>query len=184
MAADLVDTGRLLARTVATVQGRLDRGRGGHLIARTWVDPHWEKKAGRTMANERGMIYGLALYNGRRLPCDPVDPVLARELMIRQGLVASEWPSERAFIRHNRAVIASIEKLEHRSRRPDLLVDEQTLFEWFDYRVPAEIFTARALERWLLGNGGDAALQLSREACSARRTPTNSAMRAFPATCG
>ncbi len=166
MAADLVDTGRLLARTVATVRADWIEAAAGHLIARSWVEPHWEKKAGQVMAQERGVLYGLVLYSGRRVPYGRIDPALCRELMIREGLVAGEWPSELPFIRHNREVVAEIERIEHKIRRPDLLVDEAALAAWFAARIPADVVTAAALERWYreARHADPGLLQLSRDA--------------------
>ena len=148
MAAEMVDTGRLYARTVARIRSDWIESAGAHLINRSWSDPHWEQKAGQVMAQERGVLYGLVVYANRRVPYGAIDPVLSRELMIREGLVAGEWPHELPFIRHNRAVIAEIERLEHKIRRPDLLVDEQALVAWFGSRIPQEVCTAVALEHW------------------------------------
>ena len=166
MAAEMVDTGRLYARTVARIRSDWIESAGAHLIARSWTEPHWEKKAGQVMALERGVLYGLVIYAARRVPYGTIDPALARELMIREGLVAGEWPDELPFIRHNRGVIAEIERLEHKIRRPDLLVDEMALAAWFDSRIPAGICTAAALERWYRERRGSEpdVLQLSRDA--------------------
>ena len=166
MAAEMVDTGRLYARTVARIRSDWIESAGAHLMARSWTDPHWEKKAGQVMAQERGVLYGLIVYANRRVPYGGIDPVLSRELMIREGLVAGEWPKELPFLRHNRAVIADIERLEHKIRRPDLLVDERALEAWFDSRIPAGICTAAALERWYREQLGSdpQVLQLSRDA--------------------
>ena len=148
MAAEMVDTGRLYARTVALVRSEWIEAAGAHLISRSWTEPHWEKRAGQVMARERGVLYGLTVYANRRVPYAPIDPVLARELMIREGLVAGEWPEELPFIRHNRAVVAEIERLEHKIRRPDLLVNEDALAAWFGEQVPPDVCTAEALGRW------------------------------------
>ncbi|MEO6269764.1 MAG: ATP-dependent RNA helicase HrpA, partial [Lautropia sp.] len=109
MAAEMVDTGRLYARTVARIRGEWIETAAAHLISRSWTSPHWERKAGQVMALERGVLYGLVVYAGRRVSYAAIDPALARELMIREGLVPGDWPDELPFIRHNRAVIAEIE---------------------------------------------------------------------------
>ncbi|MGE0800019.1 MAG: ATP-dependent RNA helicase HrpA [Lautropia sp.] len=186
MAAEMVDTGRLQARTAATVRPEWIEAAAGPLVARSWSEPHWEKKAGQVIAQERGVLYGLVLYAGRRVPYGDIDPALARTLMIREGLVAGEWPSELPFIRHNRAVVAEIERLEHKIRRPDLLVDETALAAWFDARIPADLRTAQALERWwrdarrtdptLLQLSRDALLRKDAEGVDDRRFPKGLAM--------
>ncbi len=181
MAAEMVDTGRLYARTVARIRGEWIESAAAHLISRSWTSPHWEKKAGQVMALERGVLYGLVVYAGRRVSYAAIDPALARELMIREGLVPGEWPDELPFIRHNRAVIAEIERLEHKIRRPDLLVDEQALADWFDSRIPAGVCTAAALEHWyrerrqaepdLLQLSRDALLRKDTEGIDSERFP-------------
>ncbi|MDO4905131.1 MAG: ATP-dependent RNA helicase HrpA [Lautropia sp.] len=148
MAAELVDTGRLQARTVAAIKPDWIEAAAGGLIKRSWSNPHWEKSAGKAIALERGVLYGLMLYNARRVPYEKIDPADARMLMIRQGLVAGEWPEDSAFIRHNRKVVADIERLEHKIRRPDLLVDDEALVAWFDRQIPEDICSARVLEDW------------------------------------
>ncbi len=148
MAAELVDTGRLQARTVAAIKPDWIEAAAGDLIKRSWSNPHWEKSSGKAMALERGVLYGLVLYNARRVPFEAVDQAEARMLMIRHGLVGGEWPEDSAFIRHNRKVVAEIERLEHKIRRPDLLVDDEALVAWFDQQVPEDICSAKALTAW------------------------------------
>ena len=186
MAAEMVDTGRLYARTVARIRGEWIENAGAHLITRSWTEPHWEKKAGQVMAQERGVLYGLVIYAGRRVAYGTIDPALSRELMIREGLVAGEWPDELPFVRRNRAVIAEIERLEHKIRRPDLLVDEHALAAWFDSRIPGDVCTAAALERWyrerksadpdLLELSRDALLRKDAEGADSDRFPRHLAM--------
>ena len=166
MAAELVDTGRLQARTAAAIRPEWVESAAGDLIQRSWSNPHWEKNSGKAMAHERGVLYGLVLYTARRVPYEKVDPVESRRLMIRDGLVTGEWPVDADFIRHNRKVIADVERLEHKIRRPDLLVDEESLAAWFDAQVPAGICNARDLQQWYReAVKADAGLlKLSREA--------------------
>ena len=163
MAAELVDTGRLYARTVARLDPRWIETAAAHLLERQWSDPRWDVRSGRVLAAERGSLYGLPVYSGRRVAFDAIDPVAARDTLIREGLVTSQWPGDPPFIRHNRRVVDEIEKLEHRSRRPDLLVDEETLFAWFAARLPADITTSRQVEAWLAKGGNADQLKLSRE---------------------
>ena len=148
MAAEMVDTGRLYARTAARIEPGWVEQTGSHLVRRSWSEPHWEKRAGQAMAFERGVIYGLTLYAQRRVPYASIDPRLSRELLIREALVAGEWQTDCVFFAHNLRVIAEVAQLEAKIRRPDLLVDEQFLFDWFDAQVPHDITSGQQLERW------------------------------------
>ncbi len=148
MAAEMVDTGRLMARTNAAIKPEWIESAAQDLIQRSWSNPHWEKNSGRAMAHERGVLYGLVLYTARRVPYEKIDPAESRRLMIRDGLVAGEWPFDTDFIRHNRKVIAEVERLEHKIRRLDLLVDEESLAAWFDAQIPEHITNARDLQQW------------------------------------
>jgi len=148
MAAELVDTTRLYARGLARIEPEWIERIGAHLIKKNWNEPHWEKKAGQVMAAERGMLYGLIVYAGRRVSFAQREPKLARELLIREGLVAGDWDSRLPFILHNQRLVAEIEQLEHRMRRPDLLVDEHRLFDFYDARIPPSVISGQTLERW------------------------------------
>ena len=148
MAAELVDTTRLYARGLARIEPEWIERIGAHLIKKNWSEPHWEKKAGQVMAAERGMLYGLIVYAGRRVSFAQREPKLARELLIREGLVAGDWDSRLPFILHNQRLVAEIEQLEHRMRRPDLLVDEHRLFDYYDARIPPSVISGQTLERW------------------------------------
>ncbi|RPH59994.1 MAG: DUF3418 domain-containing protein, partial [Burkholderiales bacterium] len=148
MAAEMVDTGRLYARTVARIEPAWIERAAAHLIRRSWSDPAWSRNAGQVVAQERGVLYGLTIYAQRRVNFGPVDPRLAREVMIREALVGGDWDSRLPFYVHNRRLVAEIEALEQRIRRPDLLVDDRDLFDWYDARIPQEVWSAQALERW------------------------------------
>ncbi|MDO4233068.1 MAG: ATP-dependent RNA helicase HrpA, partial [Lautropia sp.] len=165
MAAEMVDTGRLMARTAAAIKPDWIEHAAGDLIKRSWSNPHWEKSSGKAMALERGVLYGVVLYNARRVPYERIDPAESRRLMILDGLVRGEWPEEADFIRHNRRVIAEIERLEHKIRRPDLLVDEEALSAWFDQQIPEDICSANALKQWYRQTQKDnpSLLKLSRD---------------------
>jgi ATP-dependent helicase HrpA len=143
-----------------------------HLIQRSWSDPAWSKNAGQVIAHERGVLYGLTIYAQRRVNFGPKDPVLARELLIREALIAGDWDGKLPFYEHNRRLVAEIEKLEHKIRRPDLLVDETFLFDWYDAKIPAEVWSAQALEHWWRKASKDdpQLLHLSREALLRKET--------------
>ena len=148
LAAELVETTRLYARCVAQIEpGWVERA-GAHLLRRAWSDPRWEKKAGQVVANERGTVYGLPVYTGRRVHYGRIDPKAAREIFIRDALVPGDIDSKLPFIAHNRRLIASIERLEHQSRRPDILVDDALIQAFYDQQIPADVCQTATLEAW------------------------------------
>ena len=165
MAAEMVDTGRLYGRTLARIDPAWIEQVARHLIKRSFSDPHWERKAGQVMALERATVYGLVVYSQRRVPFASIDPKLSRELLIREALVAGDWQSDCSFFAHNRRVIDEVAELEAKIRRPDLLVDEQFLFDWFDEQIPPEVCTGQQLERWwrVASKGHPQLLALSRD---------------------
>ena len=148
LAAELVETTRLFARTVAGIEPRWLEEIGAHLIKRSRSDPHWEKDRGEVVALERGTLYGLPVYVNRRMPFAPYDPDLARDIFIRCALVEGDFETRAPFLAHNRRLVADIERLEHKSRRPDILVDDQLIHAFYDERIPGEIHSAGSFERW------------------------------------
>jgi len=148
VAAELVETTRLFARTVASIEPRWLEEIGGHLLKRSRSDPHWEKDRGEVVALERGTLYGLPVYANRRVPFAPFDPDLARDLFIRSALVEGDLDSRAPFFAHNRRLVADIERLEHKSRRPDILVDDELIHAFYDERIPKEVNSSREFEVW------------------------------------
>jgi len=181
MAAEMVDTARLYARNVARIDPAWIERAAAHLIRRSTSDPFWSRASGQATTNERGTLYGLTVYAQRRVPLAPIDPPLARELLIREALVAGQWETRLPFFVHNRKLVAEIEALEQRIRRPDLLVDERDLFDWYDARIPEGVHSAQALERWWRAASRDDSrlLFLSREALL-RKDPQAVNAQAFP----
>ena len=181
MAAEIVDTARTYARTVARIDPVWIEQAAGHLIQRSYSDPAWSKQSGQAFELERGMLYGLVLYSQRRVPLAPRDARLARELLIREGLVGDGIDAKLPFLAHNRRLIAEIEKLEQKIRRPDLLVDDQFLFDWYEAGLPERITSLQRLEQWLARAPAEEpkALMLSREQLM-RREDTGVASDAFP----
>ena len=147
MAGGLVETNRLWARTVAAIQPEWAERAGGHLVTRTYSEPVWDERRGAATVGERVSLFGLPLVTGRRIALDRVDPALARELFIRHALVHGEWHAHHAFIAANRDVLATVAEIAERARRA-VLVDEATLFAFFDQRVPAEVVSTRHFDRW------------------------------------
>ena len=148
VAAELVETTRLFARTVASIEPRWLEEIGAHLLKRSLSDPHWEKDRGEVVALERGTLYGLPLYVNRRAPFAPHDADLARDIFIRSALVEGDFDTRAPFFAHNRRLVAEIERLEHKSRRPDILVDDELIHAFYDERIPREISSSAAFERW------------------------------------
>jgi ATP-dependent helicase HrpA len=148
MAAELVETSRLFARTIASIDPQALERVGAHLLKKSWSDPHWEKNAGQVMALERATLYGLLVYNQRRVPLGARDPALARELFIRGALVDGDYDTNAPYATHNRKLVREIRELEHKSRRPDVLVDDQLIFAFYDALVPLEVNSAAQFENW------------------------------------
>ncbi|MBJ7263677.1 MAG: ATP-dependent RNA helicase HrpA, partial [Burkholderiaceae bacterium] len=151
VAGELVETTRLYARCVARIEPIWLERAAAHLIKKQWSDPRWEKKAGQVVVNERGTLYGLALYSGRRIYYGRINVQHARELFIRQALVTGEIDTKLSFVAHNRKLISQIEKLEHQTRRPDILVDDALIYAFYDKQLPADMSQTASLERWVRG---------------------------------
>src|SRR3954469_11927975 len=146
-AAELVETTRLYARTIAAIEPRWLEEIGAHLIRREHYEPRWDRR-GEVIAFERGSLYGLPVYTARRVGYGPIDPVASHEIFIRSGLVHGELETRAPFLAHNRKLAAEIERLEHKSRRPDILVDEELIHAFYNERIPANIYNAQAFEQW------------------------------------
>lgn len=148
MAAELVETHRLYARGVARIEPEWLEEVGAHLIRRHYYDPHWEKKAAQVTAYERSTLYGLVINPKKRVHYGPMAPAESREVFIRQALVGGEFNTHAQFFAHNRKLIYDIEALEHKARRPDVLVDDELIFAFYDSRIPANIHNGAAFEHW------------------------------------
>jgi ATP-dependent helicase HrpA len=152
MAAEQVDTSRLFGRCLARIEPEWVEEVGAHLIRRHVFEPHWSKNAGRVQAWERGVLYGLVIWPRRGVSYRDVDPKLCRELFIREGLVAGEIAegSARAmkFLTHNLGLVAEIERLEQKTRRPDVLVDETLIEAFYDSKIPLEVVDLASFEHW------------------------------------
>ncbi len=148
MAGELVDTTRLWAQDVATIDPAWAEEVGGHVVKRTHSDPWWDAERGSAVASETVSLFGMMLASGRTVQYSRVDPSAARELFIRHALVWGEWETHHAFVAHNRRQIEAVEELEVRNRRADLRVSDDELYEFFDERVPADVVTVRHFDRW------------------------------------
>ena len=148
IAAELVETTRLFGRSIAAIEPAWLERVGGHVIKKQLLEPHWEKKAAEVIALERATLYGIVIYSNRRVNFGNVDPVAAREIFIREALVAGEWETRLPFIAANRKLIAQVEDLEHKSRRQDVLVDDELIHAFYDAQLPADVHSGHSLERW------------------------------------
>ncbi|MBK1927681.1 ATP-dependent RNA helicase HrpA, partial [Burkholderia contaminans] len=148
MAAELVETSRLYARCLAKIEPEWVEKIGAHLLKKSLSEPHWEKRPAQVSAYERATLYGLPIYHRRRVAFGKQDPSRARELFIRGALVEGEFDTKLAFFAHNRKLLADIEQLEHKSRRQDVLVDDELIYAYYDQAIPEGIHTGAAFERW------------------------------------
>jgi len=148
VAAELVETTRLFARTVATIEPLWLEELGAHLLKKHRDNPHWEKARAQVVALERGTLYGLPVYTNRRVHYGPLDPETSRGIFLRSALVEGEFDSRAPFFAHNRRLVHEIERLEHKQRRPDILVDDELIYAFYDARVPEGIHNGADFEKW------------------------------------
>ncbi len=152
MAGELVETSRLWARQNAAIKPEWAEQLGAHLVKRTYSEPHWSKKRASVMAHERVTLYGVPLVAERLVAFGKVDVALSRELFIRHALVYGEWAASESgrhrFLETNRRLLEEAEELEHRARRRDIVVDEHTLFDFYDARVGAEVVSGAHFDQW------------------------------------
>jgi len=149
MAAELVDTTRLYARTVAQIQPEWLEKVGAHLLKKSFGEPRWEKTTAQVSAFERATLYGLVVYSQRRIHYGLINPAEAREIFIRDALVGGEFNTRAAFFAHNQKLIREIEHLEHKSRRVDVLVDDELIVAFYNQVLPAHINNGITFEKWL-----------------------------------
>ncbi|MGF7237276.1 MAG: ATP-dependent RNA helicase HrpA, partial [Frankia sp.] len=148
MAAEMVETSRPWGRVVARVEPEWVESLAGHLVMRTYSEPHWNGERGAVMALEKVTLFGLPIVPARRITYGAIDPVLCRDLFIRHALVEGDWQTHHRFFHDNRKLRERVEDLEHRARRRDIVVDDETLFAFYDARVGAEVVSARHFDSW------------------------------------
>ncbi|RYJ61967.1 ATP-dependent RNA helicase HrpA [Pseudomonas songnenensis] len=148
MAAELVETTKLFARMVAKIEPDWIEPLAGHLIKKNHFEPHWEKKRGQVVAYEQVTLYGMIVVGRRPVHYGPIDPPAARELFIREGLVRGEINSRARALSANRELLERLDELEAKARRRDILADEETLFDYYDARLPADIYQTASFENW------------------------------------
>ena len=183
LAGEMQETTRMYARTIAKIEPQWIEKVAAHRLIKSLSDPFWDNRQGEVMAFERGTLYGLPIYHGRRVRYESHDPELARELFIRQALVQEElfgrmesaalereiqaeakrkYPDSFGFFWHNHQLIKEIEALEHRSRRPDVLVDDDLLFAFYDSRLPKTVLNREGMRAWLKTPGADSQMRLAK----------------------
>jgi ATP-dependent helicase HrpA len=148
MAAELTETTRVYARTVASVEPEWIEQLAAHLVTRTHFDPHWERKTGQVIAFEQVALYGLIVNPRKRVHYGAINAREAREIFIRQGLVTGEVDTHGKFLRHNLRLVDEIEDIESKARRQDVLIDEDEMFALYDAIIPADIVNMQGFERW------------------------------------
>jgi len=183
VAAELVQTTRLYARTIAAIEPQWLQTMGAHLLKIQWLDPHWSKTQGDVLALERATLYGLVVYSGRRVSYGRKDPQTARELFIRQALVQGQWQTRWPFLAANQRVVHSVQEVEHKSRRQDVLVDEELIYAFYDQHIPAGVYNSATFDRWWreARAAEPQRLHLTREALM-RHAASGVTAQAFPQT--
>ena len=146
--AELVETTRLFGRGIANIEPTWLEQVGSHLLKKQLLDPHWEARHGDVVAFERATLYGLVVYSGRRVPFAKADPVLARQIFIREALVEAQWQTSLPFMAANKKLINQVMELEHKSRRQDVLVDEAMIQAFYEQHLPDDVCSCKTLERW------------------------------------
>lgn len=148
MVAELTETSRLYGRTAARIQPEWIEPLAQHLIKKHYSDPRWSKKAGAVLASEKVTLYGITLVADREVQYGTIDPVVSRELFIRRALVEGDFETRHRFFTENRKLLAEVEALEAKSRRRDILVDDETLYLFYDAHIPADVVSARHFDSW------------------------------------
>jgi ATP-dependent helicase HrpA len=148
MSAELVETSRLWARVNARIEPEWVEPLAEHLLKRTYSEPHWEKDQAAVMAYEKVTLYGVPIVADRKVNYGRIDPEASRELFIRNALVEGDWRTHHKFFADNRRLLSEVEELEHRARRRDIVVDDDTLFDFYDQRVPEHVVSGAHFDSW------------------------------------
>ena len=148
MSAEIVDTSRLFARTVANIQPEWVEHAAKHLLKFHYSEPRWEQRPAQVVADEKSSLYGLIITPKKRVNFGPIDPHVSRQLFIRHALVYGEYKCDAEFFKHNRDLIEEVEELEAKSRRRDILVDEEILYDFYDQLIPEKIYNGPVFIKW------------------------------------
>ncbi|MFD3624290.1 ATP-dependent RNA helicase HrpA [Streptomyces sp. DSM 116494] len=148
MSAELVETSRLWARVNAKIEPEWVEPLAEHLLKRTYSEPHWEKDQAAVMAYEKVTLYGVPIVAQRKVNYGRIDPEVSRELFIRNALVEGDWRTHHKFYADNRRLLTEVEELEHRARRRDILVDDETLYDFYEQRIPDHVVSGAHFDSW------------------------------------
>src|SRR5665647_3473208 len=148
VAYELVETTRLWARTVAAVEAEWIEAVAEHVLSRNYAEPHWSESQGSVVASETVSLYGIPIIAGRTVQYARIDPVEARRIFIQSALVEGKWHTRHHFVQRNATVRDQAAELEERTRRRDLVVDDATIFAFYDHRLPAEVVSQRHFDTW------------------------------------
>ena len=178
VAAELVETTKLYARTVAQIQPEWVERLAGHLVKHHYSEPHWQARRGQVGAYEKVTLYGLPIVPRRRVNYGPIDPKVSREIFIRFGLVEGELHTRAPFWRHNQELIAELHAQEAKARRRDILVNEEAIYAYYDRRIPEGVYSTAQLEQWLRGQKNKKILHMGLE--DIQRQPRDLDQAQFP----
>ena len=148
MAAELVETSKLWGRMVAEIEPEWIEPLAEHLIKKSYSEPRWSKSRGAVIADEKVTLYGVPIVAARPVNYGSIDPTVSREIFIQSALVEGDWNTKHKFFKENQRLVREVEELEHKSRRRDILVDERTLFEFYDQRIGTEVVSQKHFDSW------------------------------------
>ena len=148
MAAELVETSKLWGRMVAEIEPEWIEPLAEHLIKKSYSEPRWSKSHGAVIADEKVTLYGVPIVAARPVNYGSIDPTVSREIFIQSALVEGDWNTKHKFFKENQRLVREVEKLEHKSRRRDILVDDRTLFEFYDQRIGTEVVSQKHFDTW------------------------------------
>ena len=148
MAAELVETSKLWGRMVAEIEPEWIEPLADHLIKKSYSEPRWSKSRGAVIADEKVTLYGVPIVTARPVNYGAIDPTVSREIFIQSALVEGDWNTKHKFFKENQRLVREVEELEHKSRRRDILVDDRTLFEFYDQRIGTEVVSQKHFDTW------------------------------------
>ena len=148
MAAELVETSKLWGRMVAEIEPEWIEPLAEHLIKKSYSEPRWSKSRGAVIADEKVTLYGVPIVAARPVNYGSIDPTVSREIFIQSALVEGDWHTKHKFFKENQRLVREVEELEHKSRRRDILVDDRTLFEFYDQRIGTEVVSQKHFDTW------------------------------------
>lgn len=148
MAAELVETSKLWGRMVAEIEPEWIEPLAEHLIKKSYSEPRWSKSRGAVIADEKVTLYGVPIVAARPVNYGAIDPTVSREIFIQSALVEGGWNTKHKFFKENQRLVREVEELEHKSRRRDILVDDRTLFEFYDQRIGTEVVSQKHFDTW------------------------------------